>query len=150
MKYGLVTAFVAVMLTKDIKVLEDKIKKIINVAVFTVFLSISSALYAETFMYLGNISVTIEFLGNAVGQGRSQALNLQQFLESQRIRYQDVTSHTENVGYIQAIVRRHTIRKGDIYLISIYYPNLGETKMGVCEFVSDTQYTYWFYGFVGN
>jgi len=114
-----------------------------------VFLAFGSAVYAETFSYL-TATVTIEFLGNAVGQGRSKALALQQYFESQRIRYRDVTSHTDNVGYIQEIIRRHTIRKGDIYYIEIYFPYIGETKIGVCEFASDTQYTYWFYTFVGN
>ena len=115
------------------------------------FLAIGSTVYAESFMLLGN-SVYYEFLGNAVGQGRTNAIALQNVLESKRIRYEDVSvrQQQDNEMVIRAIVQRHTIRRGDIYYIGTYFSFLGSTKVGIVEFTSDTQYTYWFYYFQGT
>ena len=116
----------------------------------TMFLMVAIILFAEETFMIFNTPVTIEFLKNDPGKGRSCALNLQNYLEDNRIRYRDVNSQTENEMYIREIVRRHTIRRGDIYYISAYFSLFGETKIGVCEFTSDTQYTYWFYMYAGR
>ena len=112
-----------------------------------VFLVIGSAVYAESFMLLGN-SVYYEFIGNAVGQGGTKAIALQNLLESERRRYENANAESNEI-YIKEIVRRHTIRKGDIYFISVPFARLGLTIVGIVEFTSDTQYTYWFYRFQG-
>jgi len=101
--------------------------------------------YAEETFMIFNVPVTIDFLGNAVGQGPSHARAVVEFLESKRLRYEDVNFQTDNEMYINEIVRRHTIRKGDIYFIYAYYMYFGSSKIGICEFTSDTQYKYWFY-----
>ena len=118
---------------------------------FLVFLAIGSAVFAESFLFLGN-EVYFDFIGNDPGTGRSRASNLQNFLESKRIRYENVSvrQQEDNELPIRAIVQRHTIRRGDIYLIVIYYSLFGSTKIGIVEFTSDTQYTYWFYYFQGS
>jgi hypothetical protein len=115
-----------------------------------VFLVIAVTVFAgETFMIF-NTPVTVEFLKNAPGQGHSYALYLRNAMESERIRYKDDSSNTENTAYIVEIVRRHTIRRGDIYLIGAYFSLFDLTKVGVCEFTSDAQYTYWFYTYTGR
>jgi len=113
------------------------------------FLAIGSAIYAESFMLLG-AHIYYEFIVNATGQGRDRAIALQNALESRRIRYENANAQESNEMYIRAIVQRHTIRRGDIYFISVYYSILGSTEIGIVEFTSDTQYTYWFYRFQGT
>ena len=116
-----------------------------------IFLTIGFEVYAESFMFLGNV-IDYELLGNAVGQGRTYAIVLQNVLENKRIRYEDVSVRQQqgNEMFIRAIVQRHTIRRGDIYYIGTYFSRLGSTKVGIVEFTSDTQYTYWFYYFQGT
>jgi len=116
---------------------------------FLAFLAIGSTVYAESFT-LFNTPVYYEFIGNAIGQGLSKAIAIQNLLESRRIRYENANAQESNEMYIRAIVQRHTIRRGDIYLIVIYYSLFGSTKIGIVEFTSDTQYTYWFYYFQGS
>jgi hypothetical protein len=116
---------------------------------FLAFLAIGSTVYAESFM-LFNTPVNYEFIGNAIGQGRSKAIAVQNLLESRRIRYENANAQEDNEMYIRAIVQRHIIRRGDIYLIVIYFSLFGTSKVGIVEFTSDTQYTYWFYYFQGT